>query len=298
MRTLKRKKLFGMFVSCAVFAVMVTLSASCGNGTLTNEEITVLQTDIMAKLTGAEEISPGVTIPNRNTPENREIARQYIFDTLREFGYEPVRHPYREDGENVYAVLDATAESDEYVLLGAHFDSVRDCPGANDDGSGTVMVLTIARMMKQVKGRSKNMIFVLFDEEERRMQGSGAFAQKLQDEGLNVVSVHTIDQMCWDEDGDRAIELEIPYDGAVELYAEAKEAAGFTFTIHITEETGSDHRSFRRLGFNAVGLTEEYRNGDTTPHYHKPTDTFDTVNFEFMLSSTLLTYEAMKLLVQ
>jgi hypothetical protein len=36
----------------------------------------------------------------------------------------------------------------------------------------------------------------------------------------------------------------------------------------------------------AVGLTEEYRNGDTTPHIHRPTDTWDTVDFEYLAAAT------------
>ncbi|MFC1555852.1 M28 family metallopeptidase [candidate division KSB1 bacterium] len=285
-------------ISVLLIVIFIIPIFGCSQNNLSLEDLSKLQMSIMAKLTGESEISPDLSIPNRNTAENREEARRYIAALFAEFGYEPVRQTYRENGENIYAVLESTVESDEYIVLGAHFDSVRECPGANDNASGSVMVLTIAKMMKQVEKRSKNVIFILFDEEERGMQGSRAFAKKLQDENYNVASVHTIDQMCWDEDGDFAIELEIPYEGAIELYDVAKKAAGFTFTIHTTTEAGSDHSAFRRLGFNAVGLTEEYRNGDTTPHYHDPSDTYETVNFEFMLSSTLLTCEAIKLLLQ
>ena len=130
------------------------------------------------------------------------------------------------------------------------------------------------------------------------MRGSRAFAQKLKDEKKNVHSVHTIDQMGWDEDGDRAFELEIPYDGAFELYEEAVRLRGKPLKIHITNERGSDHSSFRRLEFKAVGITEEYRNSDTTPHIHKPSDTYDTINFEYLLSKTLIIEEVMKILLR
>ncbi len=114
---------------------------------------------------------------------------------------------------------------------------------------------------------------------------------------MDVVAVHTVDQMGWDADGDGAIELELPYEGAVELYHRVASAAGFDAAIHVTEESGSDHTAFRRLGMPAVGLTEEYRNGDTTPHIHRPTDTWDTVDFQYLASATRLMQAALESLV-
>jgi hypothetical protein len=37
-----------------------------------------------------------------------------------------------------------------------------------------------------------------------------------------------------------------------------------------------------------VGLTEEYVYGDTTPHYHKKSDAFGTVNVDYMATGTQL----------
>jgi Zn-dependent M28 family amino/carboxypeptidase len=145
--------------------------------------------------------------------------------------------------------------------------------------------------------RSRNVYVVFFDEEERGMWGSRSFAQMLREEGKAVVAVHTIDQMGWDADGDGAIELELPHEGAEELYDEAARAVGFTSTIHVTTETGSDHSAFRRMGMPAVGLTEEYRNGDTTPHIHRPSDTWDTVDYEYLARATRLVQAAMGILV-
>lgn len=104
--------------------------------------------------------------------------------------------------------------------------------------------------------------------------------------------------MGWDEDGDRAIELEIPYDGAVELYQPAAEALNNTLEIYITQERGSDHSAFRRLNFAAVGITEEYHHDDTTPHIHRTTDTYETIDFDYLESTTRLVVKAMEMLAQ
>ena len=130
------------------------------------------------------------------------------------------------------------------------------------------------------------------------MRGSRAFAQKLKDEGAKIHSVHTVDQMGWDQDGDRTVELEIPYEGALELYSQV--AAGMKPPVPIltTQERGSDHSAFRRLGFKAVGLTEEYHHNDTTPYIHRPGDTAATVNFDYLASTTELAVRVWTLLAQ
>lgn len=296
--TLKKYTYFICLAVLVSAAFLFDVSVAQKEVSPNRKEIAVLQQDIMAKLTGKEEISPGILLPNRFSLENRKAARIYFVRLFKEFGYDALTHAYSDEGENIYAVLKSTVPSDEYVVLGAHYDSVRDCPGASDNATGVVVVMTIAKTLYQLENRSKNFIFVLFDQEERGMRGSRAFAQKLKDEKKNVHSVHTIDQMGWDEDGDSAFELEIPYDSAVELYEEAVRLRGKPLKIHVTNERGSDHSSFRRLEFKAVGITEEYRNSDTTPHIHKPSDTYDTINFEYLLSKTLIIEEVMKILAR
>ena len=104
---------------------------------------------------------------------------------------------------------------------------------------------------------------MLFDEEELGLIGSRAFAQKLVDAGADIHSVHTVDQMGWDDDGDRAFELELPCQACVALYqraatrAAAAEGRQIRVNIHQTNVASTDHSSFRNAGFEAVGLTEE-----------------------------------------
>ena len=81
------------------------------------------------------------------------------------------------------------------------------------------------------------------------------------------------------------------------LYEAAVKSLGVTIPIFTTTEAGSDHSSFRRLGFPAVGVTEEYRHKDTTPHIHSAGDTFETIDFEYLASTTKLVAEVMKALI-
>ncbi len=286
--------------SCSTgVAVLVLMALLPGRNVIGQEQSDALehfQREIVMRLTGGAEISPGVRLSDRTSPENRAVVRDYLASLLDSLGFDPQRQPYRENGENVYALLPATLQSDEYIVLGAHFDSARQSPGANDDATGCAAVLGAASYLVSLQERSRNIYFVLFDEEERGLVGSRAFAGMLQEEELTVVAVHTIDQMGWDADGDQAIELELPYTGALELYREAAKVSGYSSQLHVTEEPGSDHSAFRRLGMPAVGLTEEYRNGDTTPHIHRPGDTWDTVDFDYLAAVTRLIQSAMVIL--
>jgi len=281
-----------LLLSAAALEFGTQLRAQEAEGSLT-----AIQREVVMRLSGGAEIAPGVTLENRSSPENREAARAYLDHLLDSLGLSPQRHPYRENGANVFALLPATTPSDDFVVVGAHLDSSGRSPGANDDATGCALVLGVAGHLVGLAARSKNVFVVFFDEEERGMQGSRAFAQKLVDEGRRVVAVHTIDQMGWDADGDGAIELELPYHGAEELYREAARSLEMTIPLHVTEETGSDHSAFRGLGMPAVGLTEEYRNGDTTPHIHRPTDTWDTVDFDYLEAATRLVRAALATLV-
>jgi len=257
-------------------------------------DVAAIERDVVAKLSGQTEIEPGLKLANRFAPENKRAARAFLERTWKGLGLTVQKQDYSAEGENLFAFLPATAPSDEFVVFGAHYDTSRNSPGANDNATGTALVTAAAAELVRMTPRGRNVFLVLFDEEERGLRGSRAFAQKMKDENRKIHSVHTVDQMGWDKDGDRTIELELPYDGAVALYEAAAKAMPAPIPILVTKEAGSDHSAFRRLGFPAVGLTEEYRNKDTTPHIHKPTDTFETVQFEYLKSTTDLVVRVWK----
>jgi hypothetical protein len=258
---------------------------------------TELQRDVIGKLSGAREIRAGMTIANRSTLENRQEARTYLAAllVLRSRGKAAgVRRRRRRRSTRCSPPGQPSAET---VVVGAHYDSVLRAPGASDNASGVAAVLAVARAMTRLTPRTRDLLIVFFDEEERGLLGSRAFAQMLKDENRNVHSVHTIDQMGWDQNHNRAIELELPYDGAVDVYERAARTLGVEIPMYTTTEAGSDHSSFRRLGFRAIGVTEEYRHADTTPFIHRAGDTFETIDFDYLASSTRLMTEVIRSLI-
>lgn len=226
-------------------------------------------------------------IPERGSKEGRLQTRNFIKSQLEEMGYKVETHKYRNNGENIIAKLMADTPTDEYILAGAHMDSVSNA-GANDNGTGSTSVLELANVLRQTKDRKVNIMFAWFDEEELGLVGSYAMAKDFKKQGLNISSVHTIDMMGWDSDKDKAVEIERPDGNLWDYYVNANKTHGLNLKLARTNSGSTDHVAFRESGFKSVGLCEEWAGGDTTPHYHKKSDTFDTVDVEYLASSTKL----------
>ncbi len=222
----------------------------------------------------------------RATTTERDAARTYLAGQLTAIGWTPQLGSYP-SGANVFATIPATATTavGKELIVGAHFDTVPSSPGANDNASGVAVVLAVARYLREVPCRTAPVTVVLFDEEEVGLFGSRAFAQ--QRDPANVRAVHTIDQVAWDGDGDRRFELEVPTPALAQAYRDAAVVVGALVTTTTTQ--GTDHEAFRDRGFAAIGLTEEYVGGDTSPHRHQPTDTAATVDTAYLVLAAKLT---------
>ena len=71
--------------------------------------------------------------------------------------------------------------TDRIIVLGAHMDSADpDVPGANDDGSGSAVIMELARVLSQRKNES-TIVFALFGGEEAGLQGSRYFVEHFPD---------------------------------------------------------------------------------------------------------------------
>ena len=220
----------------------------------------------------------------RFTTTQRAAARTYLKQQLAASGWSATDSPFS-GGANVVATIPATMGERDEIILGAHFDTVMNSPGANDNASGTVVVLAVARYLQDMPCRTAPVTIVLFDLEETGLFGSRAFA--MQRQPATVRAVHTIDQVAWDNDNDRRFELEVP---TSDLELEWRTAASRVGVPVVSTNTqGTDHQAFRERGFAAIGLTEEYVGGDTSPHRHLPTDTVATVNMEYLTLATKLT---------
>lgn len=256
--------------------------------------ITAYQRELVAKLSGEQELDDGTRLGVRQSVSERAATRAFLVDFWSE-SFEVQVHDYRTNAANILVKVPATHPPEggkaPTLVLGAHFDTVAKSPGANDNATGVAAVMSAARFAASMPCRSRDWHFVLFDEEEIGLVGSAAYAKLLKQDKVDVQEVHTIDQMGWDKDGDLAIELERPDEGLLECYEKAQDSTRQSFDLVRTRTGSTDHVSFRKAGFAAIGITEEYKSGDTTPHYHRPGDTFETVNFDYLESTTILMHQ-------
>jgi hypothetical protein len=243
------------------------------------------QREVISALTGETSIGQGVVLSQRASVAERVLVRAYISSELARWGLEPQTHEYS-TGANVYAELPATTDGDGIIILGGHFDSVPGTPGAADDGTGVALVLAAARYLSEVEPRNFTVVFAAFDEEEVGLLGSQAFAEKTRFDARPVLGMHNFDMVSWDEDGDRGVELWSPAPDLERFYRAA--AGDLGLPIEAYDFLPSDHASFIGEGFDAVGMGEEYHQGDSTPFYHQAGDNYDSINFGFLASATQL----------
>ena len=73
-------------------------------------------------------------------------------------------------------------------------NATADAPGANDDGSGTALMLELARVMAQERP-AVSIYFVGVAGEEQGLNGSTHLAQRLQAEGVRVLAMTAVDMI-------------------------------------------------------------------------------------------------------
>ena len=134
------------------------------------------------------------------------------------------------------------------VIAGGHFDSVANGPGANDNASGTAVVIEIARALA-ADGEFGDVCFVLFGAEEIGLLGSAHYVDSLTDlERLTMRAMLNFDML--------GVGNELPIGGSgsvVEVVEEEAQALGLSVSISsLPAELGSDHASFIAADIPAV----------------------------------------------
>jgi hypothetical protein len=249
--------------------------------------------EVLRKLTGVEPAAPGVTITRRATAAQRDVARQFLVDELTRIGLSPTLHDYG-SGKNVVVQLPSTTGSTmPRIVMGAHFDGVSAGPAAADNGTGTAIMVAAARYLASRPTRDRAIDIVFFDQEEAGLIGSTAYALKLRNDNTPVDSVHVVDMVSYDGDGDSALELWKPDAGLETLYRAHAGPRNIPIGVNATFAS-SDHESFVSRGFVTVGICEEFSGGDYNPNYHRSTDTYANVNLAYTVKMTRLLLEVVE----
>ncbi len=159
-------------------------------------------------------------------------------------------------GRNIVAHLPEVTRPS--LLLGGHYDSVAGSPGANDNASGTAVVLAIARAAANTP-LAQQAWFVAFDGEEDGLHGSRTFVSQAKPQFLpGLKGMLNFDMV--------GVNPQLLVGGTESLTGLAQLAQPGITTFG--GRGGSDHAPFASVG---VPVLFFYRGQE--PNYHSPQDT-------------------------
>ena len=195
----------------------------------------------------------------------------------------------RNDGKNVVAVLPSASGSQKTVYVTAHYDTVVTTPGMNDNASGTMMALEMARAFKNHEFEY-NIVFVLFDAEEQGLIGSKAFCSGMTSvERANFVANYNMDMIATSAQNCSYIYLSFSdstatspaaaqkYDAFNHFYLAAQKTGFDMNRFGISPATNSDHHSFYQNTMkNAVMPTWRTSSFSYEGQYHTSSDSYES----------------------
>ncbi|MEX1182591.1 MAG: M20/M25/M40 family metallo-hydrolase [Gemmatimonadota bacterium] len=273
----------------------------------------------------------------QGTPRNA-AAIDWIEQQLRSWGYETerVHYVFRDSArEQVFATKVGSTVPQEMYIIGAHMDGMGNGEAANDDGSGTALVMEIARVLASPGVRTTRSVrFALWNNEETGLNGARAYVeQRAGRQGIEEpagsgrypeprwLGMIQHDMMMWDHGNPvtHAQALDADVDIEFQLNSEQAEAsaalalqllnANRKFASHYpavmsNAMSNTDSTPFMNL-VPAVSLRENRRLYETgnraNPHWHRPTDlfvTFSDADFQLGFNAAQTTLGAVARLVE
>jgi Zn-dependent M28 family amino/carboxypeptidase len=243
-------------------------------------------------------------------------AADYIERAFVDGGYEVARQAFDVQGytvANLEARLTGQSQTDDIVVVGAHYDSVIGSPGANDNGSGVAALIEIARLLAQARPR-RMVRFVAFVNEEPPFfrtgdMGSQRYAKRARERGEHIVAMLSLETIGCYSDREGSQHYPFPFGF---FYPKTANFIGFVgnvssrrlvkratraFQKHsdfpaesaaapgwLTGIGWSDHAAFWQRGYAAIMVT------DTAlfryPWYHTAADTPEKLDYESLARVT------------
>lgn len=253
----------------------------------------------------------------RYNQTDRSHTRDYLVQELQNLGFSPTRHPYEGDGVNIIGEHPGTNPTAGTILVAAHYDTVPNSPGADDNASGIATALEIARIFSSVS-TVRTLKIAFFDQEELGLLGSLAFTSDPQHlsnlkaaiildmvgyachtpgcqqypEGLAVESwLQTAGVSHPDRGEFIAVVGDAEHLPLIQVFSNINHNRQDNLPPMVTipiplkglltpDVLRSDHAAFwyHNIGAVLVSDTANFR----SPHYHQPTDTLETLDRVFL----------------
>lgn len=269
-----------------------------------------MESGLAARLRSHVEQLAGV-IGERNVlrPQALAAAAEYIRSEWKRQGYTVSAQGYMVGDlwcENLAIEIKGHAQSDEIILLGAHYDSIRHSPGADDNASGVAALLELGSLLTGFQP-DRTLRLVAFVNEEPPFfywgrMGSSEYARAARARGENISLMLSLEMLGYYDE--RAGSQGYPpllrhfypdcgnFIGFISNLASrrALRAISSVFRAHsdfpcerlatfawVPGVAWSDQISFWRMGYPGVMVTDTafYRN----PNYHSAADTPETLDY-------------------
>lgn len=240
-------------------------------------------------------------------------AADYIKAEFEKLDLHVSEQRYKADGHEYRNIIASIGEEHaERVIVGAHYDVCGDQPGADDNASAVAGLLETARLLHEQKPTLRHRIdFVAYSLEEppyfaSPQMGSAVHAKMMHEQKAAVKAMICYEMIGYFSDEPNSQQFPDPQlaklypnkgnfivvvgkQGQEEIVARVQELMQQNATIDVQSislpvAAGlaglSDHRSYWTYGYQALMINDSsfLRN----PHYHKKSDTIDTLDFDRM----------------
>jgi Zn-dependent M28 family amino/carboxypeptidase len=255
-------------------------------------------------------LSQEIGVRTYRDTDRLERCANYISGQFSSFGFKITRQPFPFSGntyQNIVAEITGNSSPEKILVIGAHYDTVRTTPGADDNASGVAGLLALAGRLAGVK-MLKTVRFVAFALEEpplyrTRKMGSYQYARSLRENRENVEGMICLEMIGFFSDREGSQHYPVPFfRWKFPTIGNYIAMVGNVRSKHFTKSTAenfmkavdlpvvtlnapaivlgidfSDHWSFGKFGYKALMVTDTafYRN----PHYHAPTDIPETLDY-------------------
>ena len=240
-------------------------------------------------------------------PEENEGVALWLAAQLQSWGYQV---QFQGEWRNVVALPQKA--SNPLVLVGAHYDSVGGCPGADDNASAVAALLACAKACS-TRHPAPSVCFVSFNREEDNLLGSRDFVRWLDAESkIQIECAHILEMVGFASDLPKTqrvppgLPVRVPDTGnflgllanrdteealdqalaSASTYLPGLPVIGLRVTLGLEKYfpvlLRSDHAPFWQKKIPAMMWTDtsEFRN----PFYHQPGDKPHTLNYMFLRS--------------
>lgn len=249
------------------------------------------------------------------------FVKEYIRQQLSQWG-EVTTHDFQAKGnnhQNLILNLPAATQPDlSPILIGAHYDGVPGTPGADDNATGVAVLLELAASFAANPIKYPVQL-VAFDMEEYGRLGSFAYADYLKSQQQPLRLMVSLEMLGYRDSAPNS--QRYPADVLKYIYPRQGDFIALVGNLITVPDlirfqkkmqqqisckwlsvpnngkwiqgTGfSDHSPFWLQGYRAMMVTDTafLRN----PHYHKPTDTIDTLDSDFLTAACCALIVALK----